>query len=368
MTNLNSIYLVILSAVISFAMTAFVIPKLLVISFRNRLFDIPDERKVHKRITPRLGGISFFPTILFSVGFTMAVTYMFNDGIVILNQALHVQLLLLMCSLTLLYFVGIADDLVGASYRSKFVIQIVCGVILTWSGLWINDLYGILGIHSIPFWIGIPMTILLVVFVINSINLIDGIDGLASGLSSITLLFFGSLLIYQQEWVFAILSFASLGALVAFFYYNVFGTPKKKHKIFMGDTGALTIGMIISFLAVKMIMYDETSTVHVPNAFVVVFSSLIVPLFDVVGVFCCRIRNGVSPFKPDKNHIHHKFLAMGFSHRSAMLIILAIAVVFALANLLLAGYLNINLLIAIDVLGWIFVQFMISKRVSSKVV
>lgn len=366
MTYFNPNYLIVLSFLVSLVITTFVVPKVLLISFKNKLFDIPNERKVHHRITPRLGGVPFFLVILFSVGLTIACAHIVNTNTLLIDSTLSLQLLLSMCALTLLYFVGIADDLIGVGYRSKFIAQIFCGVILVCSGLWVNNLYGILGVYAIPAWFGMPLTVFFVVFIINAINLIDGIDGLASGLSSITLLFFGLLLIYMDEWVYAILAFASLGALLSFFYYNVFGTRRRKHKIFMGDTGSLTIGMIISILTIKMIMYDPLAPVQVSNSIVVVFSSLIVPLFDVIRVVFLRMRSGKPLFKPDKNHIHHKFLALGFSHRVAMLSILLMALLFAISNLLLSDYLNINILLACDVVIWTLIHILLSRKISKR--
>jgi UDP-N-acetylmuramyl pentapeptide phosphotransferase/UDP-N-acetylglucosamine-1-phosphate transferase len=146
---------------------------------------------------------------------------------------------------------GITDDLIGVRYRQKFVIQILCACFFSIAELWINDLYGLLGIYAIPNWIGIPFTILTIVFITNAINLIDGIDGLASGLSSVALLVFGLLFIEKGLWMYSMLAFSTLGVLVPFFYYNVFGNAERARKIFMGDTGSLTLGYILSFLAIK---------------------------------------------------------------------------------------------------------------------
>lgn len=151
------------------------------------------------------------------------------------------------CGLTLLYLSGIKDDLVGLRYRSKFVVQIIAASLIPLSGLWINNLYGLFGIDELTPWLGIPFTILLTVFIVNAINLIDGIDGLASGLSSISLLTLGCLYIYYDQWIYAILAFSTLGVLLPFFYYNVFGKVDRCKKIFMGDTGSLTLGYILAF-------------------------------------------------------------------------------------------------------------------------
>lgn len=130
------------------------------------------------------------------------------------------------CSIMVLYLVGMADDLIGIRYRAKFVIQILCGMMLIAGGIYIDNLYGILGIHSVPLWLGYPLTILFVVFIINAINLIDGIDGLASGLCSIACLLYGLTFLMFHQYIYAMLAFATLGVLVPFFYYNVFGNAE----------------------------------------------------------------------------------------------------------------------------------------------
>ena len=244
-----------ISLFISIVLSALIIPRILVVAFRKKLFDIPDERKVHSGIIPRLGGISFVPTILFSLAFTTGLRYLI--GYEIPANRLHFiipEFYFLICGLTLLYLSGIKDDLVGLRYRSKFFIQIIAASFIPLSGLWINNLYGLFGIDELTPWLGIPFTILLTVFIVNAINLIDGIDGLASGLSSISLLTLGSLYIYYDQWIYAMLAFSTLGVLLPFFYYNVFGKVNRCKKIFMGDTGSLAIGGGITVAAFMMKM------------------------------------------------------------------------------------------------------------------
>ena len=320
---------------------------------RKKLFDIPDARKIHKKAIPRLGGVSFFPTVLF----TYCLVYTFRlllgcELTSLYTSYLLPEMLLFACGMTLLYLTGIADDLVGVRYRQKFVIQIFCACLFPLSGLWINNLYGLFGIHELAPYIGMPFTVFTVVFITNAINLIDGIDGLASGLSSVALLIFTFLFVEKGLWSYAMLAAGTFGVLVPFFYYNVFGSAEHARKIFMGDTGSLTLGYILSFLAIK---YSQ-NTAFVPvtqGAFVIAFSTLIVPAFDVVRVVIVRIYHGKSPFEPDKNHIHHQFLAMGFTVRKAMLLILLISCVFSGVNILLRPYVDNTLMLLGDVIVWI---------------
>lgn len=354
--------LIILSLLISIILSALIIPRILVVAFRKKLFDIPDERKVHSGIIPRLGGISFVPTILFSLAFTTGLRYLIGYEIPV--NRLHFiipEFYFLICGLTLLYLSGIKDDLVGLRYRSKFFIQIIAASLIPLSGLWINNLYGLFGIDELTPWLGIPFTILLTVFIVNAINLIDGIDGLASGLSSISLLTLGSLYIYYDQWIYAMLAFSTLGVLLPFFYYNVFGKVNRCKKIFMGDTGSLTLGYILAFLAIAYANNNPERAPYSEGAIVVAFSTLIVPMFDVIRVILVRARNHKGLFEADRNHIHHKFLDMGFSSRKAMISILTMALSFSAINIILVPIMNNNLLLLTDITVWIGLNLWFDK-------
>ncbi len=232
--------------VISVVFTGVLIPQILLVSFRKKLFDQPDARKIHHSAVPRLGGIAFMPVALFTIAFLLGVSVLLGHGEMV--DGLRGEVLefsFALCALILLYLVGMADDLIGVQYRAKFAVQILCAVLLVASGVWINNLYGLFGIHELPRAVGWPLTVFVVVFVINAVNLIDGIDGLASGLSGVALFFYGVVFIGMGRYMYAMLAFVTLGALVSFFYYNVFGNAEKHKKIFMGDTGSLTIGIIL---------------------------------------------------------------------------------------------------------------------------
>ncbi len=349
---------IILAFAISVGVAQLIIPRILMISLRKRLFDIPDERKIHKRAIPRLGGVAFFPTILLSCCIVLAFRTLMGHGLSLLYSVqILPEYLFLICGMVLLYLTGIADDLIGVRYRQKFIVQLVCAIFFPVAGLWINDLYGLFGIYDLPAWIGMPFTILIVVFITNAINLIDGIDGLASGLSSVALLVLGSLFIEKGLWIYGMLAYATFGVLIPFFYYNVFGSAEHARKIFMGDTGSLTLGYILSFLAIKYSQNNPEMILFTEGAFVIAFSTLIIPAFDVIRVILVRIRNHKNPFEPDKNHIHHKFLAMGFTPRKAMIIILLISCGFSAVNILLMPYVNNTIMLLLDIIIWIGLHF-----------
>lgn len=344
---------VFISFFVSCLIARIIIPKISLISKKKGLFDIPDKRKLHTDAIPRLGGVSFFPTITFSMAFTMAIRYMTGFGIPgMIAEHIVPEYLFLICGLTLLYLIGIADDLVGVRYKKKLLIQIIAASFFPLSGIYINNFYGLFGLYEISAFWGVPFTMLLVVFITNAINLIDGIDGLASSLSSVALIAFGFLFYAQKLSIYSMLAFAVVGVLLPFFYYNVFGRAENCTKIFMGDTGSLTLGYILSFLSIKYAMSNPEITSFTNGAIVIAFAVLIVPMFDVIRVVLLRLRKKQSVFQPDRNHIHHKFLAMGVSHRKTMCGILGIACFFAISNIVLIPYVNINVLFVCDILVW----------------
>ena len=350
---------------ISLLATAYLIPKILLISIRKHLIDQPNARKVHTCVSSRLGGVAFFPAIFFAIGVTVSVFSRFDTNV--MENFMTASFIMVMCACVLLYLIGIADDVVGVSWRIKFVFQIMAAGLVTLSGTWVNNLYGICGIWEISAWVGVPLTIFLIVFVINAVNLIDGIDGLASGLSCVALLFLGILFLYEGKETSSLLAFTTLGALIPFFYDNVFGIAKKRYKIFMGDTGALVIGLILSILTVKFACLVRKEGVEMAYPFIVVsFSVLLVPGFDVIRVVLHRYRMGQPLFLPDKNHIHHKFLALGCSHRKAMFTILALASLFIILNMALCLYININVLIMLDVVLWTALHVWLTSKIKKK--
>lgn len=346
-----------------------IIPKILIISFRKRLFDVPDARKVHKRPVPRLGGVTFFPVILFVLciltAFRVMAGYLPNAN---LTPNFTTEILCLFAGLTLLYVIGIGDDLVSVRYGNKFKIQILSAALFPVAGLYINNFYGLLGIYEITPYLGMPLTVLLVVFITNAINLIDGIDGLASSICIVALSVFGVLFANRELWMFSHLAFVCVGILIPFFMYNVFGNIERGHKIFMGDTGSLTLGYVLSFLVIKYCMYTGSQYVYEGNSpIVIAFSILLVPCLDVIRVVIGRVRRGKSPFLPDRTHIHHKFMAMGFTPRKALILIQLISTCFIAGSFWMSHYeVNINIIFLLNIVVWTGLNIWFTKVIDSK--
>lgn len=352
--------------VISLVITGILIPRILLISYRKNLFDLPDQRKIHLGAVPRLGGMAFMPAIVLSLASVCGLNLMLaKDGdLSLIPKTITTDSICLcygLCSLMMLYLVGLADDLIGVKYRAKFVVQILAAVLLEIAGLSIDSLGGFLGIYEIPELLSTPLTVVVIVLVINAINLIDGIDGLASGLSAIALGTYAAISFYNGMIVYAMVALAALGTLIPFFYYNVFGNPKVGKKIFMGDTGALTTGLILCFLALKISAMPTTRGDISP--LVLGFAPLVVPCLDVVRVFFHRLRRRQSPFQPGRTHIHHKFLALGIPQRYAMIIILLISSVFIGIDILLSPVVAIEWLLLLDLLLWAVLNLWLTRSI-----
>ena len=330
-----------------------IIPRILVISHKKRLYAVPDARKVHTMPVPRLGGLSFFPVILMSmflvIGFRL---YFWDMDTSSLSFNMLYEYLFLFVGMTLLYLVGVCDDLVGVGYRYKFAVQIAAALLLVLSGNWFDSFGGLFGIYSVPAWMGMPFTVFIVVYITNAINLIDGIDGLASGLCCIALSVLSVIFFLRGQYVYALLAICTLGILMPFWCYNVFGNANRGHKLFMGDAGSLTLGYVISFLIIHMSVTNEVSPTLSNPYMVIAFSTVLVPLLDVIRVVLHRLREHKNPFLPDKNHFHHKLLRTGMRVRMVMVTILGIAVSFIGLNAWLAWQMNITFLLGINLILW----------------
>ncbi len=358
---------IILAFFASIILAMLVIPRILVIAVKHSLYDIPDARKTHTGAVPRIGGVSFIPCILFSMMFTLGVFYLIADGMdEYISYPNSSEVCLFICALLLLYLGGVKDDLVGLRYRHKFVIQLVSSLLIVFSGLYINNLYGFLGIYDVTPWIGVPLTVLVLVFIINAMNLIDGMDGLASGISIFALCVYGTLFLWHDVWYYSVLAFSTVGVLIPFFYYNVFGDVRKGRKLFMGDSGSMTLGLILGFLSIRYVHYSPDVMEPVGNTLVVAISPLLVPMLDVMRVILVRTKKGKHLFKADRSHIHHKLMDMGLDKSTALVILLGMSSGFCVINFILMPYLNSLLIFLIDIIVWTSVNMYFSYRVKKR--
>jgi len=295
---------ILLSYTFAFLVTFFAIPVIIEVARRKKLFDEPDERKVHKMVIPTLGGLGIF------AGFILATLIGAPVG--------SSELQYFVASAIVIFFLGIKDDILVLSVAKKFIGQLIAaGIIIKFGGVQITNMHGFLGITTIPHIASIVLTLFTIIVIINSFNLIDGVDGLAGTLGLLTALVFGGYFYYTGYLLYAVMALSLAGSLVGFLIYNF--SPAK---IFMGDTGSLLIGLINSIMVIKFINIADSSVANFPlaSAPAIGFAILIVPLFDTLRVFAFRILNRRSPFSPDRNHVHHFLLELGYSHRKITLL------------------------------------------------
>jgi len=342
---------VFIAFVLSFFIGQSIVLKLYMFSYRRRLFDPVDGRKTHEGHIPRLGGMAFLPTQC-SI-FILVVVILRHFEVIYVDYQLLSQFLLLILGLGLLFITGLVDDLVGIYYKWKFAAQFVAALLLPISGLWITHLDGLLGITVLPDWLGILMTIFVIVLIINAFNLIDGLDGLCSGLTLLACTVLGTLFFRHESWLPVIFAFITVGALAPFFYYNVYGKTKRKRRIFMGDTGSMTLGLTVAFLVIRYTAGDPSNPNPSGNL-LVAFSVVLVPLLDVLRVICLRLLKRKPLFLPDKNHIHHYLVSLGISRKNTLMAILLIALGFIVFNMCFVRFIlnSQTIVLLLDTVFW----------------
>jgi len=300
-------FYILLSMMIGFVIVTYAIPRIIFISNQKKLFDVPNERSAAKAITPNLGGIGIF------AGFYISLIVTLNNF-----DLQHITCLLL--ATVFMFLIGLKDDLIGLSARKKLVFQILTAIYLIFmGGMRINHLHGILGINEIDIVSSSLLTLIAIVGIVNAYNLIDGIDGLAAGIGILISLVFGLLFLMAGQLDYAVVSFSLTGSLIAFFFFNVFG---RVNKIFMGDTGSLTLGIVFAYLTIRYLELPQGPhyLIGVPA---IALAIMIVPIVDTIRVMTIRIAQKRSPFSADMNHIHHQLLRLtGGNHLHASLIMI----------------------------------------------
>ena len=356
--NLYLLY-IIGSFVVSMICGAVVIPMVIAYCKKKNLYDLPNARKVHKCGVPRLGGICFLPCMFLA---SMIAMFVFNGTSETNKISLSLWSVCFFVSLLLVYSVGLIDDFIGLEAKTKFVVQLLAASLFPMADLYINNLYGFCGIYEIPFYIGAPLTVFVIVFIDNAMNLIDGIDGLSSGISLMALSGFLYYFMRDGLWVYSILIAGLMGVLLSFMFYNIFGTAGK-NKIFMGDSGSLTIGFILGFLFVKFSMDNPHILPFRRDSMLLAYTLLIVPVFDVCRVIFVRMMHRRPIFGADKNHIHHKLMRTSLSQHQALGVILAISVAYVVINNIMSTCCNVTAIVVGDVVLWYLIQLIINHYI-----
>lgn len=356
-----TLFYLIAGACISFMIGRVAIPRIILIAKRKRIFDTPNPRKIHTQQIPRLGGVSFLPGMLIAYFLIRGIQCTIGgNGMPDVETIYQETIFYFFTGLITIAAVGLWDDIIGLTYKYKLLVQLFVALLLVLPAGRIVNLEGIFGIYAIPDWMSTPLTVLIVMVIINAFNLIDGMDGLCSGLSIVTLLTLTVLLVHSDNPMLALLSASTVGVVAAFFRYNYFG---KRLKVFMGDCGSLTLGYITAFLLLQLASANN-GTGNSQLTLVTLMSIIFIPLFDTTRLFIQRICLRHSPFCPDKNHIHHKFLQIGCSQRQSFWLILCIQIVYIIANFLLAPIVNINVLLFVDILSALALIFFLDSKKS----
>lgn len=317
--------------VLAFLVSAFSIPSIIHTAIKFRLFDHSDShRKSHKIHISRLGGVAIFCSFTITILlFATTVNYQKAN--------------FLITSCIILFGLGLKDDLYGVNPKTKLILQLVVAVILVLLGNFrLTSWYGVFYLWEVSVFWGSLFSIVVIIFVNNAFNLIDGIDGLAGTLGAIATLCFGVFFALTDSLPYAFIAFAMFGSIAGFLLFNY--TPAK---IFMGDTGALIIGLVCVVLAIKFIELNKVGSTPTPyflSAPAISVAVLIVPIFDSLRVFFIRILHKNSPFKGDRKHVHHRLQELGCSTNQIVLILALFSVLMILLALLLQGLGNFTLI------------------------
>jgi len=315
-------------SLIGFGLTLCLIPVIVTLAWKYNLVYLPNNRTSHIKPVPAIGGIAVF------LGF-------FVSGILLAGPHAN-SYHYLIGGVIAIFIIGVLDDLIALSAKRKLLFIVLIAFTLTSIGdIRLVSLHHFLGIDVLPYWVSISLSVLLITYVINAVNLIDGIDGNA-GITGIFVLAVFSTFFMKSGYTQIIgFTFPIIFAYAAFLVFNLFG---RRYKIFMGDTGSLILGFVIAITIIKFCNINSDAVYHSRlYSPLTVLALMIVPLFDQLHVFIKRIMMGKSPFEADRNHLHHTWLKMGFSHSVTSLIMLGYGVFFLLVNTFLLIYLPIPL-------------------------
>lgn len=325
--------------IISFIITFLSIPVIIKISRRKNLMDEPGIRSSHIRKIPNLGGIALFYSIAICAS--------------IFAYELFDLYKFLFASLVVLLYIGVMDDIVVMRAYKKLVAQIVVStLIVIGSDVRVRDIFGLFGVYELNYFFSVVFSIVTFIILVNAFNLIDGIDGLAGAYSIIASAVFGVSYFRLGEYNYplVILSAVIIGAVLAFLYYNL--SPRRNRKIFMGDTGSMLLGFLLVFTAicfVDLFIYNYKvgkPMYHLKSAPVIAVAILILPIVDTLNVIFIRLKNKKSPFDADRNHIHHKVIDLGLTHRRASFYIICYYL-FIIAVAYVCRGMEVNLLLAL---------------------
>lgn len=306
-----SLIMIMVPALAALFAVIWVQPHILSIAKEKNIVDNPDARKLQRVPIPVMGGVAVVFGLLVGV-ITFNLFGNFND-----------MLAVFICMIIIM-LIGLVDDITGLSFRIRFVVEILLVVALIFlTGNQINNFHGLWGVDIIPDWLSVLLTVFACVGIINAINLIDGVDGYSSGYCIMACLYFGCVFVKLGNVRMVALAAITIGALLPFFFCNVFG---KHSKMFIGDSGTLSMGVLMSTFVANILTATTDAKIIADNLGLIplTLSIMSVPIFDTLRVMGSRLMRGTSPFYPDKTHLHHAFIELGFSHIGTTFTILCI--------------------------------------------
>jgi len=310
----------VLLAVVAFVVTTLVFPYILSFARKHNIVDNPNARKLQRVPVPVMGGTTVF------IGLLAAVMV----GLIILGDSQVIKTLAL---LFVMYAIGLWDDIKDISASLRFVVELaVVWLIVLLLGVELNDFHGAWGLHVVPDAVSVPLSLVAGVGIMNAVNMIDGVDGFCSTYGVMSCAAFACIFYAVGDMSLFTLALIEIGALVPFFFHNVFG---KTSKMFIGDGGSLMLGTLLAMFTFSSVSSKSACNILEEDGLSVValtLAILAVPVFDTLRVMFFRMLKGVSPFHPDKTHLHHLFIEMNFSH-------LATSGIIVFGNVLIVGLL-----------------------------
>ncbi|WP_068596083.1 glycosyltransferase family 4 protein [Vaginella massiliensis] len=317
--NISPIYINVVGAfLVSLMITMISIPKIIRVSHRKQLMDVPGHRSSHFQKIPTLGGVAIY--------FALVIAYSIFSSEINYNYSFFLS------SITILFFVGLMDDLLVVAPDKKLYAQIISSLLIIFgSGIQISTFGGLFGVYELPYLISVLFTVFVFIILNNAYNLIDGIDGLAGTVGIIICATFIIIFYRLYDYSAGALAVAVLAALLGFLRFNL----SEKYKIFMGDTGSMVIGFILTFLLIRFLYISSQPNFHLTTAPVIGLYIFAIPIIDTVSVITIRLLNKKHPLRPDKNHIHHQLIFLGLNHKQTSLLIGVVNVVFIVLGFLL---------------------------------
>lgn len=328
----------------AFITTYIIIPKVIWVTNAKELTTPVNSRSAHSTPTPSFGGVAFFITLILMVSLIQSMFSHFGGNNLI-------------AGLTILFMVGLKDDLVISTAKVKVIGQLVAiAFILFLPQLQIISFHGFLNIYEIPFYLSLPLAIILMLSIINAYNLIDGIDGLAGIIGIIICSIYAVIFFFTNRDFSFLICISVIAILAAFLRYNL---SSGTNKIFMGDSGSLIIGFLIGYLTLQFLTIDSFTLLDyqfkTENRIIFIISILFIPIFDTTRIVFSRLLKKQNPFAADRNHAHHILIDLGLSHVKASILLGFLNVFIVIVFLLLGRYYSSFILTL--VMGLLFLLF-----------